>query len=384
MVGSVSEQTWEIAAALARAGHTVHLFTRMAEGQRLHDHVFGVELHRCPSETTPIFVDEIKNLTESFLHYYREMVARSSAFDCILVHDWLALQAGLRIKQDEGVPLTVMFHSTEWGRSGVWPDNGEALKIAKIEEKGVREADLILAVSHLVRRELEQLFHPPEWKTRVLYHAINPSPYDQQPFNPGEVKRAMGIEPMTPTILFTGPLSFRRGPSLLLEALPTIRQKWPQLKALFLGEGKRRKHLEHEISRLGLGETAILLGRREGLERVRLLRSCDVVVIPAREDPFGKAVLEAWAASKPVVATKVGAIDELVWPETNAVLVSPEPEAIAKAVLDLFADFEKLRWLGRNGRVAVEQAFSREAVSERLLTLLREFCLAPRKNAELD
>jgi glycosyltransferase involved in cell wall biosynthesis len=103
------------------------------------------------------------------------------------------------------------------------------------------------------------------------------------------------------------------------------------------------------------------------VELQNLYKISDVICVPSRNEPFGITILEAWGAGKPVVASKNGGPDEFVWHEVTGLKIYPTPESIAWGLGTLFTNFEWARWMGRNGRVAAETAFSWDAIADRTL-----------------
>jgi glycosyltransferase involved in cell wall biosynthesis len=95
-----------------------------------------------------------------------------------------------------------------------------------------------------------------------------------------------------------------------------------------------------------------------------LFKSCDVVCVPSRNEPFGIIVLEAWAAGKPVVASQVGGPGEFVWHNVNGLKVYPTVDSIGWGLGTLFTNWEWARWMGRNGRVAAESAFTWDKIAD--------------------
>ena len=89
--------------------------------------------------------------------------------------------------------------------------------------------------------------------------------------------------------------------------------------------------------------------------------------MPSRNEPFGIVILEAWSAGKPVVACTNGGPAEILWHDITGFKIYCNPESIAWGIGTLFSDFEHARWMGRNGRVAVESAFSWDVIADQVL-----------------
>ena len=86
-VGGVGVHVTELAAALERKGHAVHVFTRMGHGQSHYAHIDGVHYHRCPFGLHPNFVEEINNMCRSFVHYVFQTEDHIGPFDIIHAHE---------------------------------------------------------------------------------------------------------------------------------------------------------------------------------------------------------------------------------------------------------------------------------------------------------
>ncbi len=357
-VGGVAAHVTELAAALDRQNHEVHVFTRPGYGGASVRQMDGVWYHYCPSTPSPSFIDEIHDMCRSFVRHFFETEDYIGHFDVIHAHDWLASNAMVWIKQgrpDHRAVLTM--HSTEYGRCGNNFWNGPSARIRDTERHGTYCADCVIAVSAKLKAELTWMYNLPDWRCWVIYNGVPVHRFDGV-IDPGAVKRRYGIAPLDPTVLFSGRLTFQKGPDLLLEAVPHVLRFLPHTKFVFVGDGDLRGTLEHRSHQLGVAHATRFLGYRNGGELVDLYRACDTVCIPSRNEPFGITVLEAWAAGKPVIASRNGGPSEFVWHNVNGLIVHPTKDSVAWGIGTLFTNFEWAAWMGRNGRIAAETAFT--------------------------
>src|ERR1700745_2024320 len=112
-VGGVGVHVTELAAALERKGHELHVFTRMGPGQPQYALIDGVHHHRCPFDLHPDFVEEVNNMCRSFVHYLFQTEDGLGPFDLIHAHDWLTANALIWIKRGRNRKGVVTIHSTE-------------------------------------------------------------------------------------------------------------------------------------------------------------------------------------------------------------------------------------------------------------------------------
>jgi glycosyltransferase involved in cell wall biosynthesis len=124
-----------------------------------------------------------------------------------------------------------------------------------------------------------------------------------------------------------------------------------------------RPELERRAWQIGAGDAVRFLGFQDGDSLVELFRMSDVVCVPSRNEPFGIVILEAWSAGKPVVATDVGGPNEFVQADFDGLKIAPHPNSIAWGLGALMSDFERARWMGRNGRRTVIERFSWDVIA---------------------
>ena len=367
-VGAVASHVTELAAALERRGHEVHVFARMGEGQRLYDVVDGVHYHRCPIELDPDFVTEISNMGSAL---YRQMVEtegfHGSPFDVVHGHDWLCVKGLVQAKNERGRKVVLTYHSTEFGRAGNrGPQSG---RIAAIEAEGSYIADRVVTSSAALADEVCWLYHTPNEKVRTIRNGIHCGWFDRQ-VDAGQVRAQYGVGPLDPTVLFAGRFCWDDGPDLLLDASRGVLDHRPEAKLLFAGDGEMKSYLEQRVSELGVGGSVRFLGDVPDL--VPLLRSADVVCVPSRRESFGPRVLEAWAARRPVVVTYKLDVQDFVHHGIDGMVVFDNPPSISWGITTLFGDFEKARQMGDRGRVKAAYGYSWDVVAGQVEGVYRE------------
>jgi len=358
VVGGVAAHVSDLAAVMARKGHDVHVVTRMAPGQAYHDVVDGVHYHRCPYIGHPDFVDDVNNMCRAFVD--RVFILEDTLgvpFDVIHAHDWLTANAMIWIKRGRGRRGILTMHSTEYARCGNAFPSGRSQRIRDQERAGTYWADRIITVSQATKDEIAWMYETPGWKTTVVYNGVDPHRFDEFA-DAGAIKKQYGIGPMDPTVLFCGRLEWQKGPDLLVEAMPAVLRAQPSAKFVIAGDGGMRGQIENRVRQLGVGYAVRFLGRRSGPELVNLFKMCETVCVPSRNEPFGIVVLEGWSARKPVVVSQNGGPNEYVTHEINGLKIFPHAPSVAWGLTTLFSNFDHARWMGRNGRHAVEARFT--------------------------
>lgn len=367
-IGGIGAHATELACALERKGNEVHVFTRMGfPGHAQYEIIHGVHYHRVPFSTGGDFIDEIQSMCRSFTHTVFQVEDYMGApFDIIHAHDWLTSNAMVWIKEGRGRRSVLTIHSTEYGRCGNQFHGGGSARIRDHERHGTYCADRVIAVSNALKGELTWMYNLPDWKVNIIFNGVNPRNYDGW-VEPAAVKHMYGIGPTDPTVLFAGRMVYQKGPDLLVEAIPHVLKYYNNAKFVFVGDGEMRAGVEARARHIGVAHATRFLGYHNGWRLTDLYKSVDCVCVPSRNEPFGIVILEAWSAGKPVVASCNGGPSEIVWHDVNGYKIYANPDSIAWGIGTLFTDFEHARWMGRNGRVAVETAFSWDVIADQVL-----------------
>lgn len=363
-VGGVAAHVTELGSALQRQGHEVHIFTRPGYGGGGVHCIEGVWYHYCAFNRCNNFVDEIQEMCRSFVWHFFQTEDHIGHFDIIHAHDWLASNAMVWIKKgrpDHRAILTM--HSTEYGRCGNHFYGGVSARIRDHERHGTYCADRVISVSGALKSEVMWMYNLPDWKCYSIFNGVPVHKYNGV-VDVAAVKRRYHIAPMDPVVLFSGRLTVQKGPDVLLESVPHLLRYYPHAKVVFSGDGHMRQSLEHRANQMGVSHATRFLGHRNGQELIDLYKACDAVCLASRNEPFGITVLEAWACGKPVVASQNGGPREFVWHNVNGLQIQPTVDSTSWGLGTLFTNFEWARWMGRNGRTAVESAFSWEKIVE--------------------
>jgi glycosyltransferase involved in cell wall biosynthesis len=152
-----------------------------------------------------------------------------------------------------------------------------------------------------------------------------------------------------------------KGHRVLLEAAASLRRQWPRLHVVIVGGGPLRDDLERMARRRGIAETVRFLGARTDVSDC--LAGMDIYVQPSLNEGMGRALIEAMAAGRPVVASRVGGIPAVVEDRKTGLLVPPnDPEALARALDELLRKPDWAKELGAAARAAIGERFSETAM----------------------
>jgi len=347
-VGGLGVAVTSLAEGLASTGHEVYFFTRRAPGQP--EYMMINDVHYCTSMADPgrNGLEFARNMSRSMVECVHGVAKYEGRFDIVHGHDWLVVDA-LHDLKNEGYPVVLTYHSTEYGRNGsVFGDWWEFREISGKEWYGGYMTNRVTTVSQYMRNELNWLYNIPTDKIDVVPNGIDPSSVRLN-LDPGRIKERYGIHPLAPTVQFVGRLEYQKGPDLLLEAIPNVLENRSDTKFIFAGQGSMKGYLETRARELGVADTTRFLGFVPHWQFLELINSSDIICLPSRNEPFGIALLEAWSAGKPVVATDVGGLGENIDNFIDGLKVYAHPDSVAWGINYLLDSPDAMKKMAEEG-----------------------------------
>jgi glycosyltransferase involved in cell wall biosynthesis len=281
---------------------------------------------------------------------------------------FLALRATLRRLRPD-VVHTHLVHADAYGalaaRSALvsTKHNDDPFRLGAfrhVERALTRRVDRVIAITEaLARFNVERVGLPAE-KVEVVHYGLDTPPpaWGENPpvLLPEGARVLLAICRLVP----------QKGVDVAVRALASVRKAHPGAVLVVLGEGPERSALERLATELGLGDAVFLPGRAGDVSA--WLERAEVFVHPARWEGFGLVLLEAMLGERPVVASAVSSVPEIVADGDTGLLVPPDdPVALANATSRVLADGDLAARFGAAGRERARGEFSVDRMARRTL-----------------
>jgi glycosyltransferase involved in cell wall biosynthesis len=342
--GGLGTHVDQITAALGRA-IDVDLFVPERGGYQAPP--ARVRLHEVPVAGT---LEDPRGLRDFGELAAREAARKTQQPLLIHAHDWMTAFAGIRAREILRKPLVFNVHLPQPVGRGLLAEN-----------LGLCAADLVLVNSTSVRDELESRC-PGMRRIEVLANGVNSlvfSPAEDWPRDDGY-------------LLFVGRLVPQKGVDTLLLALSVLLRRCPEMRLVIAGDGFFDLFLRRLSRHLGLPDRVDFVGWRTGPPLVKLYQRAQVVVVPSHYEPFGIVALEAMACARPVVASRVGGLGEILEHGVQGFLFTDGDYLdLARRLASLALDPELRLRMGRAARRRAME-FSWDLIARRLIALYRE------------
>lgn len=386
----------EIAAGLARRGHCVHVVAPYHRDLRRAPLERGVHLHffryspvaslntwgyaeslradvRLKGRTLAAAPLAAAAALRALLRTTGRHAPGGCGFDLIHAH-WVlpngalaGLAAGLR-----GLPLVVSLHGSDVFLSEkAWP-----LSLAAAAT--LRAARAFTACSGDLRERALRLGAPAQ-RSAVIPYGVDVQAFQPDPRAGALVRAELGLPADTPLVLALGRLVYKKGLTYLLEAMPAVLARHPRAALVLAGYGDLREELERQAEALGVRASVHFPGQLERARAAQYISAADVYVVPSVRDQRGNidglpnTLLEGMAAARPIVASRIAGIPEVIGDGQHG-LLTPErdPQALAAAVARLLEQPDLAARLGQAARRRVLQELTWDTAAERFEQIYRQ------------
>jgi glycosyltransferase involved in cell wall biosynthesis len=279
-------------------------------------------------------------------------ILRQQRADILHTHNTTAFIDGLIGARIAGVP--VMIHTDHCKNYPIeW-------RWTIAEHLASRLVDRMVAVSHHTTSELMAFEKIPASKLSVIHNGINPRL--TRTVSLDALRRELGFAADQAIVGTIGRLEPQKGLDLLLEAVPHVVRSCPQARFLIVGGGSLETELKAQAAALGVADRIVFTGWRA--DAVDLMQLVDCFVSTSHFEGLPMVMLEAMAFAKPVVATAVGGVPEILENGFNGFGIGTrDPALVASALLRVLKDDILRRRLGQNSRQRYEERFTAQTMA---------------------
>jgi glycosyltransferase involved in cell wall biosynthesis len=296
----------------------------------------------------------------------RELANRTDA-DVVHAHGYKADIYCYFALRGSGVPLVSTCHT--------WYDNDLTVSLyGKADRFTLRSYAAVVAVSEDVRQRLLKAGVRKE-KIHIVRNGIDLRPFD----NAAPSLHNLSSQSAS-TVGLIGRLATEKGVDIFLRAAARVLKELPATNFVVVGEGPDREQLELLIDELQIRNNLFMLGRRDDMPGV--YASLDIMVSASRREGLPMAILEGMASSRPVIATAVGAVPDVIVDGSTGVLVPSENiEALASKIVTLLNNRTQRESLGAAAKKLVEQEFSAERMTADYLHIYEQAIATKKQHA---
>ena len=268
--------------------------------------------------------------------------------------------------------ITIIVHTPHghvfWGYFNKW----KTACFILLERMTASITDKIITITEQEKKDHLRFKIALDEKFTVIHSGVDLTAFSNARINALAMREKLGISPEAFVVGTAGRLTPIKGQKYLLEAAAIISPRKPDLFFVFLGDGELASELSKMASSRGI-KNVMFLGWRQDVPEV--MSTFDIFVLPSLNEGMGKVLVEAMALGKPIVASDVGGIPDLVIHNHNGLLVPPaDVEGLVNSINELLHDPIKRKEMGDRGKV-VAADYSAEAMIQKIDQLYDEAIL---------
>jgi len=238
-----------------------------------------------------------------------------------------------------------------------------------VEKMLFRNAETVIVQTKANKRFLIKNCGIKAEKIEIIPNAVDSGLFDPRLFDPDRIREKYEISGDN-IILFAGRLTTQKGLEYLLRAIALVKREIQHFKLLLVGKGPQENALKDLSAALGIADYVFFLGDIPHCRMPELYSLADIFVLPSLSESFPNAMLEAMAMEKPVVATRVGVIPEIIVNGESAITVKPgETRQLADEIVRVLSDEKLSKRIAFNGRKLVTTKFTWDYVVGRTVQL---------------
>ena len=245
-----------------------------------------------------------------------------------------------------GIVLVTSVHGAD-----IFPRGERRIEYSHAMKFLLNSSDIVVAPSWGYQSEFLEIFPDLLGKMTIIGHSVNVAElYEHQSSDDRIVQE--------PYLLCIAMHNKKKAIDVLLRAFYILQDALPGFKLVLVGDGPLRNELEELADRMKIRKRVEFLGKQGRTQVAKLLHGCEVFVLPSRSEPFGIVIIEALACKKPVIATRVGGIVDIIEDQKNGILVEPDDQhALADAIVGLLRDPDSRRVMGEKGYARVQERY---------------------------
>lgn len=331
--------------------------------QRISNYKYHICFDHMKNAPEPVFIQHIQKMGIEY-----SLLNQRSRFDFSLICEAIKLANlnKISILQTHGYKPSIVGFFLKYYLGLPWVpflhgDTAEDLKVRcyfQLEKLFVRRADAIVTVSEDMRQKMLQRGFS-SYKVQAVRNAIDPSLFDVvlPEHASRDFLRLHELKGDGPLIGIIGRMSPEKGHTFFLEAFPQVLAKIPTARVVFLGTGQEESMLRKICAEKGLQNRVHFMGFQEDI--ASWYPVLDLVVLPSLSEGLPNVAMEAMLFSKPIVATAVGGVPEVVEDGVTGKLVPARKATdLADAIVDLMSSPRLMAEYGVMGRKKVLEEFS--------------------------
>lgn len=259
-----------------------------------------------------------------------------------------------------GIPYSFTSHG---------PDEFFEPKRWRLDTK-IARASFVVCISEFCRSQLMVFSDPVDWKKLHIVHCgVDLARYETE-----AAEQRVPRNATQQRLLFVGRLAAVKGVPILIAALASLRQTFPDMRITMIGDGPERAKLEDEARTLGLSGIVDFVGFKSQAEVAASLQQTDILILPSFAEGLPVVLMEAMASRVPVIATRIAGVAELVDDGVHGILVPPgDIHSLEKAIGVLLKDPDRRFAMGIAARKKVSAEFDVERETAWLAQLFQSY-----------